>query len=337
MALKRIFASLMLLLCCSFASANTLPDSGWWWNSSEGGRGYSIEVQDNQIFFAAYTYDPSGSGAPTWYYSGGSLTGDNYYSGRVYKATNGACFGCTQKTPQSTDAGAITISFTSNTTATLTILGTTHQITRFDFTANNDDVLIPTNNLVPTACYGEWTAVIGNTGSTTSTGVYSGDRIQLNTLKTDSATGIKYVSGVRIGNASSVAVCYYEPTKPTWVMNVDYNGTSELFNFKFIGVNLIEGKSWTFPTSGSPTGVGLDFVAFRTASKSFLQNNGGPSTSKSRSSNGNAEKAAAPNVAAQRSAQDKLMATQNTDRSPALPTVVNTATTAAKLINALSK
>ena len=34
------------------------PQTGWWWNPVEGGRGYSIETQGNHIFFAAFTSAP---------------------------------------------------------------------------------------------------------------------------------------------------------------------------------------------------------------------------------------------------------------------------------------
>ena len=43
-------------LFTGIARANS-PESGWWWNPAEGGRGYSIEIQDNQLFFAAYSYE----------------------------------------------------------------------------------------------------------------------------------------------------------------------------------------------------------------------------------------------------------------------------------------
>jgi len=36
------------------------PKTGWWWNPAEGGRGYSIEVTGNHIFFASYLYDATG-------------------------------------------------------------------------------------------------------------------------------------------------------------------------------------------------------------------------------------------------------------------------------------
>src|SRR5205085_764508 len=38
------------------------PQTGWWWNPLEDGRGFSIEVRGNNIFFASFLYDVSGRG-----------------------------------------------------------------------------------------------------------------------------------------------------------------------------------------------------------------------------------------------------------------------------------
>ena len=43
--------------------------TGWWWNPLEDGRGFSLEVRGNNIFFAAFLYDVSGRS--TWYVSTG--------------------------------------------------------------------------------------------------------------------------------------------------------------------------------------------------------------------------------------------------------------------------
>jgi alpha-tubulin suppressor-like RCC1 family protein len=45
------------------------PQTGWWWNPAEGGRGYSIEVAGNHIVFASYLYDVSGRA--TWLLASG--------------------------------------------------------------------------------------------------------------------------------------------------------------------------------------------------------------------------------------------------------------------------
>ncbi|WP_159670621.1 hypothetical protein [Andreprevotia sp. IGB-42] len=74
---------------------NNLPETGWFWNPSQGGRGWAIEVQGNTVFMAMFHYNPDGS--PTWNIvtgdmSGGQITADflHYTGGQsltgVYKA-----------------------------------------------------------------------------------------------------------------------------------------------------------------------------------------------------------------------------------------------------------
>ncbi len=40
------------------------PETGWFWNPAEGGRGYALEVQNDKVFMAMFHYNPDGT--PTW-------------------------------------------------------------------------------------------------------------------------------------------------------------------------------------------------------------------------------------------------------------------------------
>jgi hypothetical protein len=42
-----------------------LPESGWWWNPQESGRGFFLEWQAGSVDLAGYMYDQAGN--PTWY------------------------------------------------------------------------------------------------------------------------------------------------------------------------------------------------------------------------------------------------------------------------------
>jgi len=57
--------------CTASFGSVTVPQTGTWWNASEGGRGYGIEVQyldgAPRIFFGAFVY--AASGPPVWYTS----------------------------------------------------------------------------------------------------------------------------------------------------------------------------------------------------------------------------------------------------------------------------
>jgi alpha-tubulin suppressor-like RCC1 family protein len=99
----------------------TQPQAGYWWNPAEGGRGYTIEVQNNTAFIAAYMYDTSGN--PVWYAAGpATLTGSNSYVGNWTTYTGGQSLGGTYRAPSGTaNAGSLTIQFSSPTAGTLTL------------------------------------------------------------------------------------------------------------------------------------------------------------------------------------------------------------------------
>ena len=48
------------------------PQTGWWWNPAEAGRGVSLEVRGGNIFFASYLYDASGRSS--WYAAAGATS-----------------------------------------------------------------------------------------------------------------------------------------------------------------------------------------------------------------------------------------------------------------------
>ncbi len=47
------------------------PEAGFWWAPEENGRGYVLDIQDDQVFLAGYMYDAAGE--PTWYLGIGAL------------------------------------------------------------------------------------------------------------------------------------------------------------------------------------------------------------------------------------------------------------------------
>jgi alpha-tubulin suppressor-like RCC1 family protein len=95
------------------------PQAGWWWNPAEGGRGYSLEVQGNKIFFAAFHYEASGR--PTWHVATGltSLEG-SLYQGPLLRAEGGQTLaGAYPGAPRLTTEGPITLAFSDATHGTM--------------------------------------------------------------------------------------------------------------------------------------------------------------------------------------------------------------------------
>ena len=103
----------LLALAALFSSSAFAftPESGFWWNLAESGRGFSIEIQDNFLFFAGYLY--TSTGAPIWYTAQGVMQGNATFVGQLTSASGGQCITCTYRAPQIQlgAGGPVTIAF----------------------------------------------------------------------------------------------------------------------------------------------------------------------------------------------------------------------------------
>jgi|GEM_PF-1369709 len=96
-----------------------VPERGWWWNESEGGRGFSIEVQGNRMYVAGYMYDDQGN--PVWYASLGTMVSSYQYNGIWAQYANGQTLTGPWKQPSvNPNVGAISIAFVDAKHALLT-------------------------------------------------------------------------------------------------------------------------------------------------------------------------------------------------------------------------
>jgi hypothetical protein len=91
--------------------------TGWWYNPEEAGTGMSIEIQDNMLFAAWYTYE-SQTGQSGWHTSGGKMSDDYGYSGDLLE-WNGRPSDGSQLPAQAIPKGSIQITFTSSNEAIL--------------------------------------------------------------------------------------------------------------------------------------------------------------------------------------------------------------------------
>jgi hypothetical protein len=112
------------------------PQTGWWWNPAEGGRGYSLEISGNRIFFAAFLYDASGHA--TWYVASGATSFDGaVFTGRLLSVSHGQTLGGPYQAPAPiVDNGPIALAFTDAMHGTMIWPGGTVPIQRFDFVAD---------------------------------------------------------------------------------------------------------------------------------------------------------------------------------------------------------
>lgn len=112
--------------------AQAAPETGWWWNPNQSGRGFSIEILGTTLFMAGYLYE--NDGRATWLVSGGPMQDATTYVGRLSAFSNGQTLtGDYQAPVPPTDAGAVTLQFTDDSHGTLTWPGGTIPIERFRF------------------------------------------------------------------------------------------------------------------------------------------------------------------------------------------------------------
>jgi hypothetical protein len=109
------------------------PESGWWWNASESGRGFFMEIQGSTMFLSAYMYGDSGQA--NWSVAANAMTTPRTFQGTLTEYSGGQTLTGTYQAPtRSVNRGTVTIVFTSKTTATMTLPnGTQIPLTRFRF------------------------------------------------------------------------------------------------------------------------------------------------------------------------------------------------------------
>ena len=123
-------------------SSHAIPESGWWWNASESGRGYSLEIQGNRLFMAAYMYTTDGRAV--WYVTAGTLNQDGSFQGDVVEYAGGQTLSGAFKPAQV--KGAVTsMQLSCSTSASCTVVwaGQTMAITRFLFDNTAKSVSAP--------------------------------------------------------------------------------------------------------------------------------------------------------------------------------------------------
>jgi hypothetical protein len=111
------------------------PQTGWWFNPAEGGRGFSMEVRGNSIFFASYLYDAAGH--PIWLAASGATSLDgSLFSGRLIGFSGGQTLeGAWHARGPAVDNGAVTLAFSDASHGTLVWPGGSVPIQRFDIAA----------------------------------------------------------------------------------------------------------------------------------------------------------------------------------------------------------
>jgi hypothetical protein len=243
------------------------PESGWWWNPDEPGRGFNIETQRNTLFVATYVYDQKGN--PIWYTGSGELDENSTLTTHLLLSENGPCMGCPYQAPTTTDAGIpVTLQFASRGEGTVLWQGEKVSIERFNFKLGEGPeellgkwVLISTEPVKTTPhngeesepsdtgdYYGDWVVF----KEITIDGVASGSRLyrvndKVEGGRTDNLPGFKYTMSMELPEKQHI---FDVLNLPRLV------GTIRGFAFNFNGLNKIEGLF----SDVSATGVALPLL-----------------------------------------------------------------------------
>jgi hypothetical protein len=112
-----------LALLASVEAAAFQPRTGHWFNPAESGSGYNIDIQNGTIVITIFTYKSNGDSE--WYLASGKLGASNHtFTATLDKYRNGQCISCTYAAPSTGgNDGPVTVNFTSETSATLTLPG----------------------------------------------------------------------------------------------------------------------------------------------------------------------------------------------------------------------
>jgi hypothetical protein len=115
----------------TFASGLALaaPQTGWWWNPDESGRGFFIESHDDFIYVGGFLYQDDGRAG--WMVAGGPSSDPYNYEGRMLAYRHGQTLLGNYAAPDAAaDVGSIAIHFADDTHGTITWHGDTMPIER---------------------------------------------------------------------------------------------------------------------------------------------------------------------------------------------------------------
>lgn len=257
--------AMSLLLMAAFRSALAFtPAPGLWWNPSESGRGYTIDVQNNVMIVTAYVY--TDTGAATWFLAAGLYQeSNNTFSAPAGAYTGGQCWGCSYSAPNGVNAGQVIITFNSPESATLNYPGGSTQIQHELFAyANKTDYFL-----------GEWNL------SFNISGLVSSQWVVFNSHYTGT-DGTVYASGHEDGLSGTVALGAYYPTLNVYIAGVaDSSGFSNQYIYtlgddrRMLGLGVIFPTGTTPPTPTDPAAANRLLFESELVSVPLLSSSGG--------------------------------------------------------------
>lgn len=251
---------LFALLSGVSAVAQNSPVDGFWWNPDESGRGVALEMQDDVMVLALYGYAPNGDNQ--WYLAVGSYnSAQKEFSGQWDSFAGGQCLGCSYVGPvyQPGAGGSVRMVFDTDISATLYFNGgSTRLVRQYWFNDSVNDFSL-----------GSWMITTG-----LNLGLLSNYWINLDDKFIND--GDEFVSGYQVVLPSQLVVGGYKSDLGLFTMLVD-SSTDYYRFFTFANIkDRMFGLSWLYRKTESLAGSGYDFVAYRWASRSYVQSGQGP-------------------------------------------------------------
>jgi hypothetical protein len=279
--------ALILLLVLSLApfglARGYTPESGMWWNPTQGGTGYNFDLQDNYLGVTIYMYTPEGE--PDWYIATGFLTGNALFEADVLRFENGMCFGCSwRRNNFDRTMGRIRVQFDANdpTRAVMTLGGRTFPIERYQFYLRR-----PEDGSKPiqlTKMLGEWSTTIDLSSVSGSSYPYSGEILVFDLVDISEAPG--FFDGCRPDNSeqgfcSDYALAYrsaggyYDAETRRHVIIVDDSADNFVRYVVQVGSHDFRGSMAIYRKGSSPNRW-FPVRGVRTASRTFVEEGIGP-------------------------------------------------------------
>ncbi|WP_154224247.1 hypothetical protein [Marinicella rhabdoformis] len=277
--MKKIMTLMMLMVTCH-VSAFT-PESGWWWNPSEPGTGYAIEIQDNMLFAAFYVYDEDGN--PLWYTAQKKLDGNSYFDSGLNYSYDGTCIDCNYSEPITVGGvgGPVTIDFITETTGTIQFGGVIKNIERYNYFLGDELQKMR----------GEWQVVM-DVSDYTNDYPFIADVLIFD--QTETFQGDYLVTGCRSENTGyngctnyaltyNDLAAYYDPQYNELIAVVRDDADYYLAYYLKTGTDQFDGEAYSYLVGSSPNfnADGFSVRGFRSASYTFVATGTGPSKSES--------------------------------------------------------
>jgi len=228
----------MALSATVTAASAFQPHTGHWFDATQPGTGFNLDIQNGVLVLTYYSYQPAGPAQ--WYLSAGPMgNGQRSYVGPLDKYVNGQCPTCAYKAPVSAGSeGTISINFVNETTASVTLPGGRATIIHpYDFGYGNP----------PQGLLGEWIFVYDIIpGATTFA-----ERFDFSTLIPGTSTG----NGIA-ADAVRFAGCELQVSGALagTVICADSNSSGTLengYSFTYGGVDETFNGTWISPSSGN--------------------------------------------------------------------------------------